>query len=163
MIRSILRWPDPMLSRRCDPVGKIDDRIRTLAEDMLETMYDAPGRGLAAPQVGVPLRMFVMDCSWKDGSAAPKVIIDPEIVTFSDRRATGPEGCLSIPDVTADVERATDIVLRWTDLEGISHEEALTGFEAICAQHEFDHLNGIVTFDRVSPEMRALLEAEYNH
>ncbi len=162
MIRPIVLWPDPVLAQACDPVDDITDDIRTLAADMLETMYDAPGRGLAAPQVGVPLRMFVMDCTWKDGARAPKVVINPEIVSVSETCATGPEGCLSIPGITAPVERHTGVVLRYADLEGKTHQQEFDGFEAICAQHENDHLNGIVTFDRVDPEMRALLQAEYD-
>lgn len=161
MIRPIVLWPDPVLSQTCDPVGEITEDIRALAADMLETMYDAPGRGLAAPQVGIPLRLFVMDCTWKDGDRTPKVVINPEIVSVSEQHATGPEACLSIPGVTAPVERHTSIILRYTDLDGETHQQQLDGFEAICAQHEFDHLNGIVTFDRLDADMRALIEAEY--
>ena len=161
MIRPIVLWPDPVLATVCAPIERIDDGIRQLAADMLETMYAAPGRGLAAPQVGVALRIFVMDAGWKDGERSPRIVINPEIVTVSASRATGPEGCLSIPGVTADVERAENVTLRWTSLDGASHQEELTGFEAICAQHEFDHLNGVVTFDRIAPEARAELEKVY--
>ena len=161
MIRPIVLWPDPVLARRCDPVREIDAAVRTLAQDMLETMYDAPGRGLAAPQVGVSLRLFVMDCTWKEGEPSPMTVINPEIVTFSADRATGPEGCLSIPGILAEVERSTSITLRWTDLDGRTCEKELSGFEAICAQHEYDHLDGLVTFDRLSPDDRAPLEKAY--
>ena len=161
MIRPIVLWPDPVLSRMCDPVGEITDDIRILAADMLDTMYDAPGRGLAAPQVGIPLRLFVMDGTRKDSDRSPKVLINPEIVTISKQTTTGPEGCLSIPGVTAPVERATSVTLRYTDLKATTRTETMTGFEAICAQHEYDHLNGIVTFDRLDPELRVLIEAEY--
>lgn len=161
MIRPIVLWPDPVLATVCAPIERIDDEVRQLAADMLETMYAAPGRGLAAPQVGVPLRIFVMDAGWKTGERSPRIVINPEIVTESQVRVTGPEGCLSIPGVTADLERAETVTLRWTSLDGAMHEEDLTGFEAICAQHEFDHLNGIVTFDRLAPEMRAELEKVY--
>ena len=161
MIRPIVQWPDPVLAMRCDPVGAIDDTIRALATDMLETMYAAPGRGLAAPQVGVALRLFVMDATWKDCVRSPDVVINPEIVTESPDRVTGLEGCLSIPGVTADIERAAAVTMRWTTLDGAPREELLTGFRAICAQHEFDHLNGIVTFDRLAPQARAALEAAY--
>ncbi len=161
MIRPIVLWPDPVLSTVCAPVPVIDDDVRRLAADMLETMYAAPGRGLAAPQVGVALRLFVMDTAWKTGDPAPVVMVNPEIVGAGDSRATGTEGCLSIPGVTADVERAETVTMRWTTLEGDAREEELTGFDAICAQHEFDHLNGIVTFDRVTPEVRLELEAVY--
>ena len=161
MIRPIVLWPDPVLATVCAPIERIDDGIRQLAADMLETMYAAPGRGLAAPQVGGALRIFVMDAGWKDGERSPRIVSNPEIVTVSASRATGPEGCLSIPGVTADVERSETVTLRWTSLDGASHQEELTGFEAICAQHEFDHLNGVVTFDRIAPEARAELEKVY--
>ena len=161
MIRDIVLWPDPVLSRVCDPVGEIDDDTHRLADDMLETMYAAPGRGLAAPQVGVPLRLFVMDTTWKDGERMPRVLINPRVLRYSDDRVTGPEGCLSIPGVTADVERAAEVTVRWTTLEGETREEVLTGFDAICAQHELDHLDGVVTLDRIRPEARAELEAVY--
>lgn len=161
MIRSIVLWPDPVLAARCTAIGAIDDEVRKLAADMLDTMYAAPGRGLAAPQVGVARRLFVMDTAWKDGEPAPVVMVNPEIVAESADRATGPEGCLSIPGVTADVERAQAVTLRWMTLDGETREEALTGFDAICAQHELDHLDGIVTFDRVLPALRAELERDY--
>jgi peptide deformylase len=157
----ILRWPDARLSRRCDPVAAIDGAIRQLAADMLETMYAAPGRGLAGPQVGAMVRMFVMDVSWKDGTPDPVVVVNPEIIWRGDDLAEGAEGCLSIPGVTALVTRPTTIRLRWTGLDGGLREETLTGFAATCAQHEYDHLDGLVTFDRLNPEARTLLEAEY--
>ena len=161
MIRPIVLWPDPILSRTCDKIVGVDDAIRALAADMLDTMYDAPGRGLAAPQVGVPLRLFVMDCTWKDGEKSPRALINPEIVTVSNERVFGPESCLSIPGITARVERHQSITMRWTGLDGQPCEDILTGFEAVCAQHEIDHLNGIVIFDRVPPDTRAVLEAGY--
>jgi peptide deformylase len=161
VIRPIVQWPDPVLATRCAPVGAVDDAIRALAADMLETMYAAPGRGLAAPQVGQTLRLFVMDATWKDGIRSPEVVINPEIVTESPDRVTGPEGCLSIPGLTAEIERAETVTMRWTTLDDAPREELLTGFRAICAQHEFDHLNGIVTFDHLAPETRAALEATY--
>ncbi|WP_413717637.1 peptide deformylase [Silicimonas sp. MF1-12-2] len=161
MIRSIVLWPDPVLATLCAPVERIDDEVRQLAADMLETMYAAPGRGLAAPQVGVALRLFVMDAGWKNGESSPRILINPEIVTESQVRVSGPEGCLSIPGVTAEVERAESLTMRWTSLDGAMHEEDLSGFEAVCAQHEFDHLNGIVTFDRIALETREELEKVY--
>ena len=157
----ILRWPDARLSRRCDPVTAIDDTIGRLAADMLETMYAAPGRGLAGPQVGAMLRIFVMDVSWKEGTPDPVVVVNPEITWRADDLAEGAEGCLSIPGVTALVTRPTTIRLRWTGLDGVLREETLTGFAATCAQHEYDHLDGLVTFDRLPTEARARLEAEY--
>jgi peptide deformylase len=128
---------------------------------MLETMYAAPGRGLAGPQVGVLSRIFVMDVAWKDGAPEPMVFLDPEIVWRSPETRTGTEGCLSIPGVTAEVERATEIGVTWRDLDGVPHTRRFDAFAAICIQHETDHLDGLVTFDRVSPEARAGLEAAY--
>jgi peptide deformylase len=158
-ILPILQWPDPRLATVCAPVGVVTPAVRALAADMLETMYAAPGRGLAGPQVGAMLRMFVMDVTWKDGPHDPLVLIDPEVVYLSDARAVGPEGCLSIPGVMAEVERAVSLRLRWSGLDGVRVEADLTGFAAICAQHELDHLNGIVTLDHLSPQARAEVQA----
>jgi peptide deformylase len=159
-ILPILRWPDPALTTPCAPVVLSDDVAR-LAADLLDTMYAAPGRGLAAPQVGALLRLFVMDCTWKDGIRAPRVIVNPDILWRSDTLATGPEGCLSIPGITTQIPRATAIRLRWTTLDGQTVDEHLTGFAAICAQHEYDHLDGLVTLDRLDPSARARALAEY--
>lgn len=156
----VLRWPDPRLATPCAPAVP-DAATRALVADMFDTMYAAQGRGLAAPQVGVLTCVFVMDATWKQGSRAPRVFLNPEILHRSSRSVTGPEGCLSIPGVSADVIRAAEITLRWTDLDGGSLQETLTGFDAICAQHEIDHLDGIVTFDRLSPDLRAALQAAY--
>lgn len=159
MILPILRWPDPVLATPCAPAVLSDD-LRALAADMLDTMYAAPGRGLAAPQVGRLLRLFVMDTTWKQGTRAPRICVNPEIVDFIGARLAGPEGCLSIPGPTVTVERAQAVRLRWQGLDGLWHDEILSGFDAICAQHEYDHLEGIVTLDRLSPEARARAEAE---
>ncbi len=159
-VLAVRLWPDPVLSRVAEPVTE-SAAARGLAADMLDTMYHAQGRGLAAPQVGVSLRVFVMDATWKEGAPAPQVFVNPVIVSRSDDVATGPEGCLSIPGITTAIARATAIRLRWTDLDGMGQEADLTGFHAICAQHEIDHLDGIVTLDRLSPEARAKAEAEY--
>lgn len=154
MILPITRFPDPVLRRPCTPVPAIDADLRQLAADMLETMYAAPGRGLAAPQVAVTLRLFVMDCTWKDGTPSPRVCVNPEIVAASDTLATNIEGCLSIPGVPAQVARPNWVVLRWTDLEGTRHQARLEGFEAVCAQHELDHLNGRLCIDLMSESDR---------
>lgn len=161
MIRPIVLWPDPVLTQVCAAVTDIADDIQALATDMLETMYAAPGRGLAAPQVGVPIRLFVMDAAGANAERTPRVLINPEIIDRSDTRISGPEGCLSIPGVTTDIDRAAEITLRWTGLDGSLFVEHLTGFEAICAQHETDHLDGIVTFDRLTVAARQAVEAEY--
>ena len=156
----ILTWPDPRLSRRCDPAVPGAETGR-LARDMLETMYAAPGRGLAAPQVGHLVRLFVMDIAWKEGPRDPMVFLNPEIIWRSDTLKTGPEGCLSIPGITAEVERSESVGLRWQDLGGDTCERRFEGLAAICIQHEYDHLDGLVTFDRVGTERRAALEAAY--
>ena len=161
MIRPILEWPDPCLTQVCTRVGQIDDDIRSLANDMLETMYAAPGRGLAAPQVGVLKRLFVMDTAWKDGDRDPMVLIDPEINWASDETAEGPEGCLSIPDVTVMVRRSQSVRMSWCDLRGDRQSATFDGFAAVCSQHELDHLNGTVTFDRLDAETRADIEPGY--
>jgi peptide deformylase len=157
---SILRWPDPQLSTMCDPVMDYED-LADLVRDMFETMYSANGRGLAAPQVGVMKRLFVMDCGWKDGDMTPMLCINPEI-THTDGMVSGNEGCLSIPGVLAEVQRPERIRLRYRDLDGAAQEVELDGFEARCAQHELDHLDGLVTFDRLSPEARRVVEAAYS-
>lgn len=159
-ILPILRWPDPRLSTPCAPATP-DAATATLAQDMLETMYAAPGRGLAAPQVGQLIRLFVMDTGWKEGPRNPRIFLNPEILWSSATTATGPEGCLSIPGLTTDITRPTEIRLRWTTLDGAQMEDSLTGFAAICAQHEIDHLHGRVTFDRLPPDTRAALESAY--
>lgn len=159
MSRPILRWPDPRLSQTCAAVGDAD--MRALAEEMLQIMYAAPGRGLAGPQIGVMQRIFVMDCQWKEGAPRPTVCIDPEIVEASEELATLSEGCLSIPGVLVEVTRPAAVRLRWRDASGARQDRWLEGFEARCAQHELDHLDGIVTFDRLDPEARASAEAAY--
>ncbi|MEZ5798969.1 MAG: peptide deformylase [Paracoccaceae bacterium] len=159
MILPILHWPDARLSQTCAPAILSDD-LRRLAADMLETMYDAPGRGLAAPQVGVLQRLFVMDTGWKEGNRSPLVMVNPEMVEVSGTRVVGAEGCLSIPGPVTMVERADWVRMRWTDLDGAVQEAVLTGFAAICAQHEYDHLDGVLTLDRIGPEARAQAEAE---
>ncbi|MCB1359884.1 MAG: peptide deformylase [Rhodobacteraceae bacterium] len=153
-ILPIVQFPDPMLRRPCTPVTAFDAALRQLAADMLETMYAAPGRGLAGPQVAVPRRVFVMDCTWKEGTRSPKVCVNPEIVAASDTLAVQTEGCLSIPGVPAAVARPDWIVLRWTDLDGTTVQARMDGFEAVCAQHELDHLNGRLCIDLLPEDDR---------
>lgn len=160
-VREILRWPDPRLSEVCAPVGSVDAEARELTDDLLATMYTAPGRGLAAPQIGVMRRAFAMDCDWKTGVARPQVFLDPEILWRSGETEPSREGCLSIPGILVPVVRASAIRLAWTGLDGRRHEARLEGAEAICAQHETDHLDGIVTLDRTDPALRPGLEAEF--
>ena len=157
----ILTWPDPKLEQVCAPVAQVTPEIETLAADMLETMYDAPGRGLAAPQVGQMLRMFVMDAGWKEGRPDPVVCINPMLQEVSEELATGTEGCLSIPGVTAEVTRPAQVQMVWTGLNGGRYVQAFDGFAAACVQHELDHLDGVLTFHHLQPEARAALLAEY--
>ena len=159
MILPILRWPDPRLTTRCSPVPEGVD-MSTLAQDMLETMYAAGGRGLAAPQVGRLIRLFVMDLDWKSSPAAPVVMVNPQILSRASVEVDSPEGCLSIPGPITVLRRAESLRMRWHDQHGAAHEGELTGMAAICAQHEYDHLDGILTLDRLAPEARALAEAE---
>jgi peptide deformylase len=155
----ILRWPDPRLRMACTPAS-VDDATLALARDMLQTMYQAQGRGLAAPQVGVQARLFVMDATWKMGEPASETFINPEILWRAPEMVPGPEGCLSIPGPITQIARHPAIILRWTTTEGAIAAAKLTGFRAICAQHEIDHLDGILTLDRLSPDARAVAEAE---
>ena len=154
----ILRWPDPALAQVCLPVVDVAS-VRGLAADMLATMYAANGRGLAAPQVGAVLRLFVMDVTWKEGVAAPRVLADPVILWRSETVAMGPEGCLSIPGVVAQVSRSVQVRVGWTDPDGAAREQMFDGFAAICVQHEVDHLDGIVTLDHLEPDVRAAVLA----
>ena len=156
-ILPILRHPDPRLRQVALPVTVVDAGLRTLADDMLATMYAAPGRGLAGPQVGVLRRIFVIDVTWKDGERTPRVFLNPEIVDASEAMHTGTEGCLSIPGLPVQVTRPAEVTLRWTDLTGEGRVERLTGAEAICAQHELDHLNGRLIIDLMDePARRAV-------
>jgi len=156
----ILKWPDPRLAQRCAPVGAGED-LSALISEMFATMYDAPGRGLAAPQVGVMKRFFVMDVTWKEGTPSPEVMINPEITDRSATLVEGEEGCLSIPGITAVVSRPDWVVIDWTDAEGRRQSRRLDGFAARCAQHELDHLDGLVTFDRLAPGAREAALAAY--
>lgn len=143
MIREILKHPDPVLRQACTPVGRLDADLVT---DMFETMYDAPGRGLAAPQIGVLHRIFVMDTKWKDGEKHPMVFANPELLS-ADGSQVNEEGCLSIPDTPRKVERAERIEVAWQDHTGTSQRGVFTGFDAACIQHEIDHLNGRLILD----------------
>ncbi len=156
--RSILIHPDPRLKAMCDPVATIDKDVQALADDMLETMYDAPGIGLAAPQVGVMSRILVMDCV-KDETSAPKpmVLINPHVIEASQDRNIYDEGCLSIPDQYAEVERPAVVKVEWTDLSGKTVQEEFDGLWATCVQHEIDHLNGKLFIDYLKPLKRQMI------
>lgn len=156
--RPILIHPDPRLKTLAKPVAAITDDVRDLAADMLQTMYDAPGIGLAAPQVGVLSRLIVMDCI-RDKEAPPRpiVLVNPEITWASEDRSIYEEGCLSIPEQYADVERPAAVEVRWTALDGSAQSERFDGLWAICVQHEIDHLDGRLFIDYLSPLKRQLI------
>src|SRR6266550_5668864 len=149
-LRDILILPDKRLRQVSDPVKKIDASLRKLIEDMFETMYDAPGIGLAAIQIGAPKRVITMDLAKKEEPRKPQVFINPEIVWTSQEKATYEEGCLSIPEYYDDVERPAQVKLKYLDLEGKPREVEANGLFATCLQHEIDHLNGVLFIDHLS-------------
>ena len=169
-IREILEVPNPTLKQVSKPVETFDEELKTLVADMFETMYDAPGIGLAAIQVGVPLRVLVIDLQPEDEDAEPelchahggeehyhqpvkkepRVFINPEILDPSEDLASYNEGCLSVPEIYAEVERPATIRARWQDVDGNTHEEAMDGLMATCLQHEMDHLEGVLFIDHLS-------------
>lgn len=159
----ILRYPNPRLATVAKPVQAVDDRIRTLVRDMLETMYDAKGIGLAATQIDVHERVVVIDVS--EDRNEPMVLINPELVWMSDERVKGEEGCLSVPGIYDGVERATSVRVKAMDEHGHAREIAAEGLLAVCIQHEMDHLLGKVFVEYLSPLKRnriktKLLKAE---
>jgi len=158
----IVEVPDPRLRQISKPVDQVDDEIRTLVADMFETMYAAPGIGLAAIQVGAPKRILVIDLQEPEeeggeGVNDPRVFINPEIVEHSDQDVPYTEGCLSVPDQYAEVDRPDRIRARWLDLDGKAHEEEITGMLATCLQHEMDHLEGILFIDHLSRLKREMI------
>lgn len=148
--RDIIIIPDPVLRQICEPIEKVDDSVRALADDMLETMYDAPGIGLAASQIGVLQRMFVLDVAKEDQPQDPMVFINPKIVWSSEEMSVYQEGCLSIPEYYEDVERPARIKVQFQDREGSEQEIDAGGLLATCIQHELDHLNGKLFIDYLS-------------
>ena len=156
-LRPILIHPDPRLKKVCPPVEDLDDGLLQLAEDMLETMYNAPGIGLAAPQVGVLKRIFVMDCAGEGEDPLPTVCFNPEIISTSDEMVSTEEGCLSIPDVYENVTRHETVRLRYLDRTGELVEQDLDGRWSICAQHELDHLNGKLFIDYLGAVRRTMI------
>ena len=148
--RPILTLPDPRLRLVSAPVEKISPDIRKLVDEMFETMYAAPGIGLAAIQVGVPQRVVTMDLAKKDEPKQPKVYINPELLWASEERSTYEEGCLSIPEYYEEVERPAQVRVGYTDLDGNRQEIEANGLLATCLQHEIDHLNGVLFIDHLS-------------
>ena len=176
-ILEILEVPDPRLKQISAPVTAFDQDLRTLVADMFETMYAAPGIGLAAVQVGVPLRVLTIDLQPEDEDAEPEactahgghshahqplkkepmVFINPEIIDPSEDQSIYSEGCLSVPEIYADVERPARIRARWQDLDGKAHEQDIDGMLATCLQHEMDHLEGVLFIDHLSRLKRQMV------
>ncbi len=163
-LREIIEVPDPRLKVVSEPVTVFDEDLRTLVADMFETMYAAPGIGLAAIQVAVPLRVLVIDLQepeTEDEDAEPvkdpRVFINPELFDPSDALNTYSEGCLSVPEIYVDIDRPAAIGVRWQDLDGTRHEELIDGMLATCLQHEMDHLEGIVLLDYLSRLKRTMV------
>ena len=161
MILDIVSYPDPRLKEPCQPVAEITDEIRQLAADMLETMYAAPGVGLAAPQVGRNIRLLVMDPAAKDQEPQPRVLVNPELELLGNEVCSEKEGCLSVPlGYRANVSRSSRVRLRATDLDGKPIDEELEDFPAIVVQHEYDHLEGVLFIDRISRLRRSLYDSK---
>ena len=177
-ILPIVHIPDPVLRRKSQPVERVDDDLRKFLDDMLETMYDAPGIGLAAVQVGEPLRIFTVDCAKRDEDEDgegeengeqvkaekeeepprdPIFLINPEIVSYSDERSVYEEGCLSIPDYYADVERPASCTVKYLDRDGKEQILEADGILATVIQHEYDHLNGVLFIDHISKLKRDMV------
>lgn len=156
-IKPIILLPDPVLRQKSQAVERFDDELGAFARDMLETMYDAPGIGLAAIQVGVPRRLLVVDVAGKEEEPAPQIFINPEIVARSDAPGVYEEGCLSIPDYYAEVERPASVTIRYQDLAGESRQVEADGLLATCLQHEIDHLDGVLFIDHISKLKRDMV------
>ena len=161
-ILPIIETPDARLKTISTPVDGVDDALRAFIKDMFDTMYDAPGIGLAAIQVGVAKRVLVIDLQERDEESGavirePRVFINPEIVEMSEDLTVYSEGCLSVPDQYADVERPSIVKAKWLDENGKAHEEVIEGLLAICLQHEMDHLNGILFIDHLSKLKRDMV------
>jgi len=156
-LREVLQFPDKRLRRVSRPIDAITDEIRTLAGDMLEVMYDEPGIGLAAPQVGAAVRLIVVDTEWREENAerSPLVLVNP-VILASEGQIVWTEGCLSVPEFEAEVERFAKLQLRAHDLEGSELRLDAEGLQAVCFQHEIDHLDGVLFIDRISRLKRNL-------
>ena len=161
MIRPLIILPDPVLRQLSKPLERVDDSVRKLADDMLETMYDAPGIGLAAIQIGEPVRMLVIDLAKEDEPKAPQVFINPQIVATGDDISVYEEGCLSIPDYYAEVERPALITVNYLDRDGKEQTVEADGLLATCLQHEIDHLNGVLFIDHISKLKRDMVMRKF--
>ena len=161
MLLEIAQYGNPVLKEKCRPVEHFDDSLKTLAENMLETMYDAPGVGLAAPQVGILKQIVVYDPSDKEEEKHPVVLINPEVTLTGETIVSEREGCLSVPlGYRADVKRSSSIHLKYTDLDGVVHERDIEGFEAVIVQHETDHLKGVLFIDKIGHLRRSLYDTK---
>ena len=149
-IKPLIILPDPLLRQVSKPIERVDADFQRLADDMLETMYDAPGIGLAAIQIGVPRRMLVIDVSREGEEKQPLVFVNPEVVASTDERSVYEEGCLSIPDYYAEVERPATVTVKYLDRDGKEQTVQADGLLATCLQHEIDHLNGVLFIDHIS-------------
>lgn len=156
-IKPIVLLPDSVLRKKSAPIERFDDDLKRLASDMTETMYDAPGIGLAAIQIGIPRQMLVVDVSKDEDNQNPQVFINPEIVKNSDETSTYEEGCLSIPEYYAEVERPAAITINYLDLSGKKQSIEADGLMATCLQHEIDHLNGVLFIDYLSKLKRQMV------
>ncbi|MBB4275253.1 peptide deformylase [Rhizobium mongolense] len=156
-IKPLIILPDPILRQVSKPIERVDADLKRLADDMLETMYDAPGIGLAAIQVGVPRRILVIDVSREGEEKQPQVFINPKIVKSSDERSVYEEGCLSIPDYYAEVERPATVSVEYLDRDGKEQTVEADGLLATCLQHEIDHLNGVLFIDYISRLKREMV------
>ncbi|HKK02259.1 MAG TPA: peptide deformylase [Desulfuromonadales bacterium] len=159
-ILSIRHYPDPVLKQPCPPVPAVTDELRTLARDMAETMYAAPGVGLAAPQVGVSQRLIVIDCSAKDDPPDLITAFNPEIVS-REGELFEEEGCLSVPEFYAKVARSAKVRVRFLDLDGVQQEREAEELLAVAFQHEIDHLDGILFVDHLSPLKKGIFRKKY--
>jgi peptide deformylase len=149
-LRPILILPDPLLRVACEPVAKVDDALRRLMDDMVETMHDAPGIGLAASQIGVLKRVVVIDLAKKDEPPHPLYFVNPEVVWSAEERSVYEEGCLSIPEYYEEVERPASVRVRFLDRDGAAQEILAEGLLSTALQHEIDHLNGVLFIDHIS-------------
>lgn len=158
MKRPILIHPDPRLKKVVDPVEDLTDALRQTADDMLETMYDAPGIGLAGPQIGLMNRLIVLDCVKEENETPrPLIMFNPKVIAASDERSVYEEGCLSIPEQYAEVERPAEVTVTWMDRDGNPQEETFDGLWSTCVQHEIDHLDGKLFIDYLSPMKRQMI------
>jgi peptide deformylase len=160
-ILPILKIPDPVLRKKAKPVERVDAELRRLMDDMLLTMYDAPGIGLAAPQIGVGRRLIVMDPAKDEAPKSPIIMVNPEILERSEEMRLHEEGCLSIPDVTAEIERPAKTRVRYIDRGGKKQEMELEGIWSTLVQHEIDHLNGVLFIDYLSRLKRDMIVRKF--